>query len=71
MGIKGDENAMVTAVMPPIYIYTLWMRKQAFKEYISLCNSTLDSTPVANTTYLLSLTAVLMLEVLSAWFQSH
>lgn len=60
---------MVTVVMPSVHIYTLWMCKQTFKEYISLCNSTLDS--VTNTTCLLGLTAVLMLECLSAWFHSH
>lgn len=36
MGIKGDENAMSTVVMSPVYIYT--------KEFIYLKNTSLSVT---------------------------
>lgn len=71
MGIKGAENAVVTVAMPPIYIYTLGLCNQAFKEYTPLCNPTLDPTPVTNITHSLSPTAGLVLAVLSARFCSH
>lgn len=64
MGTKACKNAMVTVVRPSIYVYTQWMCKEAFKEHTPLYSCLNTSNKYLKQT-LLSLTAVLMLEVLS------
>lgn len=49
MGIKADENAMVTAVMP-LFMFTPSRCVDRHLKNTSLSNSTLHSIPVTNTT---------------------